>query len=238
MSGALAGRTAVVTGASRGIGLATAQALAAAGARVAMLARGADQLRAGARAIGDRALAIPCDVSDAAAVHHAVAEIERTLGVPHILVSSAGVFHLEPVLSTSAAAFSSMLETNLVAPFRFVRAFLPQMTARGDGHVITMGSIADRATFAGNGGYAASKFGLRALHQVMREELRGTGVRATLVSPGPVDTPLWDRVDPDARPGFTPRARMLSAAAVASAVVWAIEQPPAVNIDELRLSRS
>ena len=238
MSGALAGRTAIVTGASRGIGLAIARGLAADGARVAMLARGADALRAEARAIGDLALALPCDVSDDAAVQRAVTDVERALGVPHLLVSSAGVFHLEPVATTTGAAFSATLETNLVAPFRLVRAFLPRMTARGDGHVITIGSIADRATFAGNGAYAASKFGLRALHQVLREELRGTGVRATLVSPGPVDTALWDPLDPDTRPGFTPRARMLSADAVAAAVVWAADQPSTVNIDELRLSPS
>lgn len=238
MSGALAGRTAVVTGASRGIGRAIARGLAADGARVAMLARGADRLRAEARAIGDLAMALPCDVSDDTAVRRAVTDIERELGVPHLLVSSAGVFRLEPVATTTEAAFTTLLETNLLGPFRFMRAFLPRMTARGDGHVITIGSIADRATFAGNGAYAASKFGLRALHQVLREELRGTGVRATLVSPGPVDTALWDDMDPDTRPGFTPRARMLSPDAVAAAVVWAAGQPATVNIDELRLSRS
>lgn len=238
MSGALAGRTAVVTGASRGIGRAIARALAAEGARVAMLARGGELLRAEAHAIGELALALPCDVSDDTAVQRAVTDIERELGVPHLLVSSAGLFHLEPVATTTEAAFRIVLETNLVAPFRLVRAFLPGMTARGDGHVITIGSIADRATFAGNGAYAASKFGLRALHQVLREELRGTGVRATLVSPGPVDTALWDAVDPDTRPGFTPRARMLSADAVAAAAVWAAGQPVTVNIDELRLSHS
>lgn len=238
MSGTLAGRTAVVTGASRGIGLAIARALAAEGARVAMIARGAERLRSAARDLGDGTLAIPCDVGDDAAVLRAATEIERAMGVPHVLVSSAGIFHLESVASTTVAAFLSALETNLAGPFRFVHAFLAAMTTRGDGHVITIGSVADRATFPGNGAYAASKFGLRALHQVLREELRGTGVRATLVSPGPVDTPLWDAVDPDTRPGFTPRALMLSPEAIAAAVVWAAAQPETVNVDELRLSRS
>jgi NADP-dependent 3-hydroxy acid dehydrogenase YdfG len=73
---------------------------------------------------------------------------------------------------------------------------------------------------------------------VLRAELRGSGVRATLVSPGPVDTPLWDPVDPDRRPGFTPRAMMLSPEAVADAVLYVVAQPPDVNVDELRLSRS
>jgi NADP-dependent 3-hydroxy acid dehydrogenase YdfG len=103
---------------------------------------------------------------------------------------------------------------------------------------VTIGSIADRAAFPENGAYAASKFGLRALHEVLLAELRGSGVRATLVSPGPVDTALWDEVNPDQREGFTPRARMLSAAGVAAAVRFAITQPAGMNVDELRLSRS
>jgi NADP-dependent 3-hydroxy acid dehydrogenase YdfG len=92
--------------------------------------------------------------------------------------------------------------------------------------------------FPENGAYAASKHGARALHEVLRLELRGSGVRATLVSPGPVDTSLWDAIDPDRRPGFTPRSAMLDATAVADAVVYAVTRPGAVNIDELRLSRS
>jgi NADP-dependent 3-hydroxy acid dehydrogenase YdfG len=79
---------------------------------------------------------------------------------------------------------------------------------------------------------------VRGLHEVLRAELRGTGVRASLVSPGPVDTPLWDPVDPDRRPGFTPRAMMLSPEDVAAAVVFVLAQPSNVNVDELRLSRS
>ena len=84
--------------------------------------------------------------------------------------------------------------------------------------------------------YAASKFGVRGLHEVLREELRGSGVRATLVSPGPVDTALWDAVDPDNRPGFTPRARMLHPDDVAAAILYAVTAPGRVNVDELRLT--
>jgi NADP-dependent 3-hydroxy acid dehydrogenase YdfG len=101
-----------------------------------------------------------------------------------------------------------------------------------------VGSVAGRVAFPENGAYAASKFGLRGLHEVLRAELIGTGVRSTLVSPGPVDTAMWDDVDPDRRPGFTPRARMLRPEAVAAAVVFAIEQPADVNVDEIRIARS
>lgn len=112
------------------------------------------------------------------------------------------------------------------------------MRQRRSGHVVSIGSIADRVALPGNSGYAASKFGLRGFHEVLRAELAGSGVRATLVSPGPVDTAMWDEVDPDERPGFTPRSEMLQPDAVAAAVMYAIEQPPEVNVDEVRLSRA
>ena len=235
-AGALAGRVAVVTGASRGIGHAVARALAGAGARVAMLARGAEALRAAAEPLG--ALAVSCDVADEGAAAAALARVREELGAPDILVNNAGLFVLAPVESQSTAGLRTTLDVNLVAPFVLARALIPEMRAAGRGHIVTIGSIADRTTFPENGAYAASKFAARALHQVMREELRGSGVRATLVSPGPVDTPLWDPIGPDDRAGFTPRAQMLPASAVAEAVLFALTRDPAVNVDELRLSRS
>ena len=238
-STSLAGRTAVVTGASRGIGRATAVRLAAAGARVVLLARGREALDALARELGQGALAMPCDLADRAAVRDTGARILSTLGgAPDLLVNNAGLFDIAPIVDMTPDAFVATVETNLVAPFLLVRALLPGMHARRAGHVVTVGSIADRATFPGNGAYAASKFGARAMHEVLRAELRGTGVRASLVSPGPVDTSLWDPLDPDNRPGFTPRAAMLAADAVADAIVWVATRPPETNVDELRLSRA
>jgi NADP-dependent 3-hydroxy acid dehydrogenase YdfG len=235
----LAGRTALVTGASRGIGLACARVLAAAGVRVAMLARSEAALRTGARDIGLGAIPIVADVSRLDSVHQAVQEIETAFGdAPHIVINNAGLFTLASAVATSPADFARTVDTNLVAPFTILHAFLPAMRARGSGHLVTIGSIADRTPLPGNAAYAASKFGLRALHEVLRAELRGTGVRASLVSPGPVDTPLWDPVDPDRRPGFTPRTMMLSADAVADAVLFVLTLPPEANVDELRLSRS
>jgi len=130
------------------------------------------------------------------------------------------------------------LDVNIVGPFLLGRAFIPALRGRASGHIVTIGSIADRMTFPENAAYAASKFAARAVHQVLRAELRGSGVRVSLVSPGPVDTPLWDAVDPDNRAGFTPRSKMLRADAVAAAVMHCITQPPDVNVDELRLSHS
>jgi NADP-dependent 3-hydroxy acid dehydrogenase YdfG len=235
----LTGHTAIVTGASRGIGRAIAQALADAGARVALIARTSDALHEAASAIGARALAVACDVSDERDVSAAVANIVGTFGgAVDVLVNNAGAFALAPIESVDPASFSLDLQTNLVAPLRFVRALLPAMRARGSGHIVTIGSVADRAIFPENAAYAASKHGARALHEVLRLETRGTGVRATLVSPGPVDTAIWDAIDPDNRDGFTPRAQMLRAQAVANAVLYAVMQPRDVNVDELRLSHS
>jgi len=222
----LAGRSALVTGASRGIGRATADALAAAGARVLRVAR---------TVRGDDALV--CDVQNAAQVDATIAEARARLGgAPDLVVNNAGAFALAPLEATSPDDFAATLDANLVAPFRFVRGFLAAMRERGSGHIVTVGSIADRAAFPENGAYAASKFGVRGLHEVLREELRGSGVRATLVSPGPVDTTLWDAIDPDTRPGFTPRARMLRPEDVAAAILYAVTAPARVNVDELRLT--
>jgi len=232
-------RTALVTGASRGIGLATARRLLDAGMRVAMVARTESTLRDVAASFGDRAIPLTCDVGNPASVEAMALRAVGELGdAPDVVVNNAGLFRLAPIHETSTADFSEAIEVNLVAPFRVVRAFLPRMRARRSGHLVNVGSIADRVTFPENGAYAASKFGLRALHQVLRSELSGSGVRATLVSPGPVDTALWDEIDPDNRPGFSPRASMLRPDAVAAAVLYAVTQPPEVNVDELRLSRT
>lgn len=239
MSDAPAVRTALVSGASRGIGLAVSRALTQQGVRVAMLARSAPALREAADALGNLAIPIECDVSDPVAVDAMSDAVCQALGdAPDVVVNNAGVFRLAAVHLTDPADFAAALDVNLVAPFRLLRVFLPAMRERRRGHIVSIGSIADRVAFPENGAYAASKFGLRGLHQVLRAELAGSGVRATLVSPGPVDTALWNEVDPDSRPGFTPRASMLRADAVAAAVLFAVSQPPDVNVDELRLSRT
>jgi len=148
------------------------------------------------------------------------------------------VFKLATAEATDPNDFVEALRVNLTGPFRLIHAFLPTMRARRRGHIVSIGSIADHTAFPENGAYAASKFGLRGLHEVLRTELVTSGVRTTLISPGPVDTTLWDAVNPDERPGFSPRSAMLTPDAVASAVVFAISQSLDVNIDELRLSRS
>lgn len=232
-------RTALVTGASRGIGAAVARRLAASGARVALLARSKDALRALAYELGGGAVGLACDVRDTVTLARALDQLPDLLGgAPSIVVNNAGAFFIAPARETSVEAFAETIAVNLTAPFAVVRALLPAMVGEGGGHVVTIGSIADRAAFPGNAAYAASKYGLRALHEVLRAELRASGVRVSLVSPGPVNTDLWNPIDPDQQPGFTPRADMLSAEAVADAVHWVVTAPAELNVDELRLSRS
>lgn len=225
----LAGRTAVVIGASRGIGLAVAEALRAAGAHVVRVARSlSDAEREGRTDLA-------CDVTDPAAVARMARRVLDARGAPDILVNSAGVFLVAPLAETTPEAFGAQLAGNLVAPFLVVRAFLPAMTARRRGLIVTVGSVADHQPFSGNAAYGAAKSGLRGLHEVLRRELRGSGVRATLVSPGPVDTAIWDPVDPDARPGFTKRAQMLRPDDVAEAVLFVATRRDEVAIPELRI---
>jgi NADP-dependent 3-hydroxy acid dehydrogenase YdfG len=128
------------------------------------------------------------------------------------------------------------MRINLLAPFVLVHAVLPDMRAQGRGHIVTIGSVADRVVFPENGAYSASKFGARALHEVMRTELRGSGIRTTLVSPAATDTPIWDAVARAGEGRFPPRSAMLPSEAVADAVLFAVTQPERVNVDELRLS--
>lgn len=229
----------MVTGASRGIGRAVAGALAAAGAQPFLLARSADTLARVALELGGEAVAVPCDVTRAEDVERAVQRIlERHAEGPAILVNNAGIFPIGAIEQTDPLRFEETLKANLLAPFRLLHAFVPLMRATGRGHVITIGSVADRSIYAGNGAYSASKFGARAMHEVLREELRGSGLRATLVSPSATDTSLWDPIDPDHTPGFPPRAAMLRPDDVADAVLWAVTRPRHVNVDEVRLSRA
>ncbi|WP_396224454.1 SDR family oxidoreductase [Gemmatimonas sp.] len=235
----LSGRTALVTGASRGIGLAVSRALASAGARLFLLARSREALESLAFELGGGAEAYACDLADAPALSQTVSGVLAAAGGQvDILVSNAGIFPLAPIADTSPSTFEQTLTANLTAPYRLLHALLPGMRAQRSGHVVTIGSVADRRIFGGNGAYSASKFGARALHEVLREECVGSGIRTTLVSPAATDTPIWDPVDPDNTPGFPPRASMLLAADVADAVLWAVTRPPHVNVDELRISRA
>lgn len=225
----LAGRLAVVTGASRGIGAAVAARLSAEGARVVRLAR---TLRAHEAPSGAD---IPCDITDAARVGAVAARVCREFGTPALLVNNAGSFLLASFEGTTLAQFDAQLAVNLRGPWLVAQGFVPAMREAGTGRVVTIGSVADHVVLPGNAAYAAAKSALRSLHESLRAEYGNTGVRFTLVSPGPTDTGAWDPFDPDARPGFRPRSRMLRPDDVAEAVLFAATRPPHVDLDWLRI---
>jgi len=227
---ALDGRVALVTGASRGIGGATAEALRAAGARVVRVAR---TLHPEAGYID-----LPADLTQPDQMGDLVARMQRGAGVPDIVVSNAGGFLLRPLETTTDEEFDALIALNLRGTFALARAILPLQRAAGHGTFITVGSVADHVGFPENAAYAASKYGVRGLHETLSAEYRGTGVRLTLVSPGPTDTDAWDPFDPDHRPGFPSRARMLRPSDVADAILFVATRPPHVLIDWLRLGPS
>lgn len=225
----LAGQVAVVTGASRGIGAATAALLAGAGARVVRIARTLPVEP------GRGFIDYPCDLTDGAGWRVTADRILAGLGPPDIVVSNAGTFIMKPLHETTQDEFDAQVSSNLRAPFAVARALLPAMRAAGHGTFIHIGSVADHLAYASNAAYSASKFGLRGLHEVLAAEYRGSGVRVCLVSPGPTDTSMWDPIDPDHQPHLPDRASMLRPGDVAEAVLFVATRPAHVHIDWLRL---
>lgn len=235
----LEGRSALVTGASRGIGAATARAFAALGARCVLVARGQIRLRTIAREIGLNAVAVPVDLAEADGAARVADAAMGALGAaPDIVVHAAGSFPLSALEAVTDGELDLALSLNVAAPLRLTRALLPAMRSRAAGHVVTIGSVADRQVFPSNAAYAASKHAVRAIHETLRAETRGTGIRATLISPAATDTALWDQHDPDSSAQLPSRNQMLRPEDIAEAVAWACTRPLHVDVEELRLARS
>lgn len=214
--------TLFITGASSGIGAATARAAAAEGWNVALTARRADKLAALAEEIGERAHAIRCDVTDLADQQRAVAETEERYGGLDAAFANAGRGGSPGGFSgADPASWRALVEVNILGVAHTVRAALPALK-RSRGHVLLTGSVAGRRTLPGSM-YSVTKWAVTAIGYNLREELRGTGVRVTLVEPGMVDTPFFDEPKPDA----------LRPQDVASAVVYALGRPPHVDVHEM-----
>lgn len=230
--GSLVGTVALVSGASRGIGLAVAEGLRAAGAHVVRLARSLSDGSA------ERDTTLRCDVTRPDEVDRVVARAIAEVGVPDIVVTSTGVFYVKPLAETTPEEFTETINTNLTGPFLVVRALLPRLLERGRGHVVTIGSSSDHIPYPGNSAYAASKYGVRGMHEVLSVELANSGVLATLVSPGSTDTDIWNNVDPDSKPGFRKRKDMMRPEDVAEAVLFVVTREPRMMVTEIRLAPS
>jgi NADP-dependent 3-hydroxy acid dehydrogenase YdfG len=237
VSALLSGRIAVVTGATGGIGRAAAERLAGAGAHVVLVARSMDSVRDAAAELGG--VPVVADVGTETGVARVVEAVDTLQPAgADIVVHAAGAFALAPLAETSVEAFDQMVAVNLRAAFLLVRSFVPRMLTRGSGDIVTIGSVAGRQAFPSNGAYSASKFGVRGMHAVLAGELRGTGVRATFVEPSATDTGLWDDVDRDRNPGLPSREQMMSAAAVADAVFYAVTRPADVTVPNILVERA
>lgn len=223
---------AVVTGASSGIGAATARRLAQEGFSLVLGARRLERIEDMARRCGGRAL--PLDVTDDGSVGAFAAEIDRV----DVLVNNAGVaLGLEPVTELDLGGVQVMWETNVMGLLRVTQALAPRLED-GGGHVVNVGSIAGFETYRGGGGYTASKHAVRALTRTLRLELLGKPIRVTEVDPGHVETEFAVvRFGGDeARAAKTYEGfRPLSPDDVADCIAWAVTRPPNVNVDQIVL---
>lgn len=182
------GRVAVITGASSGIGAATARALHADGYQVALLARRLDRIEALAAELGERVIAIPADVTDREQLLAASRRVQDELGGADVLVNNAGIMLLGPFLTEQHADYRAMIEANLLGAITATEVFLDQLKD-GGGDVVNISSVAGRVARAGNGVYAATKWGINGWSESLRQELLPS-VRVTLIEPGVVDTEL------------------------------------------------
>ncbi|MER9343198.1 SDR family NAD(P)-dependent oxidoreductase [Mesorhizobium sp. M0601] len=239
VSSALAGKVALVTGASSGIGEATAVALAAAGAKVAIAARRADRLEALAARIekaGGTALRIEADVTSNDDVTAMVDKVVTEWGRLDILVNNAGVMLLSPAAEALLDDWRRMIELNLLALMGVTKAALPHLRA-AKGHIVNVSSIAGRVANPGASGYAATKFGVVGFSESLRREVYADKVRVTVIEPGLVRTELGDHVtNPAAKAGLDQRLaamEALTAEDIAAAILYAVSQPAHVNVNEI-----
>jgi NAD(P)-dependent dehydrogenase (short-subunit alcohol dehydrogenase family) len=221
--------SAIVTGASSGIGEAVARALAGEGYGVALAARRAERLEELAQELGELALPVPTDVSHRAQVEELVAKTVDRFGGLDAVVSAAGVFHSEPLEQLDEATFDETIAINLKGTYLVARAALPHLRA-SNGYLITVASVSGTMGQQGGGAYNTSKWGVRGFTQSVLQEVRGEGVRATAISPGQVATPMLGHHEDD--------PNLLSADDVAGAVLWLLSLRPIVQIKDLILERT
>ena len=232
MNQELQGKTAVVTGGSRGIGLAIARELARNGCRVAIAGRNPQALEAAVSELKNEGLSLSakrCDVSDPDQVHEFFQAVGERFGTLDFLINNAGAAHaLANIDKLSVEEFRRVVDVNLTGTFLCCRAAIPLM--KSGGAIVNNLSVASLQPFAGMSAYNASKAGALMLTNTLREELRGQGIRVMALIPGAIDTDIWQQFWPDA-----PREKMVSPHDVARAVTLALTVPQNTSVDEIRM---
>jgi len=236
----LSGKAVAITGASSGIGEATALALARAGAAVALGARRKDRIEALAARIEDEggtAVALEVDVTDEAQARGFVEAAHERLGRLDSLVNNAGVMLLGPVEQSDADDWRTMLNVNVLGLLYCTSAALPFMRAQGSGDIVNISSVAGRFARAGNAVYAATKFAVGAFSEGLRNEVTEGGIRVTLIEPGFVDTELQSHNTGEVLETLEQMrehlGEVLRAQDVANGILYVVSQPPHVSINEL-----
>jgi NADP-dependent 3-hydroxy acid dehydrogenase YdfG len=228
------GRVAVITGASSGIGAATARTLAADGHRVALLARRLDRIEALAEELGNAA-AIQADVSDRGSIAAAAQRVRDELGGADILVNNAGVMLLGPFSAELSEDYRRMIETNLLGAITTTEVFLDQLVADGDGDLVNLSSVAGRTARPGNAVYAATKWGINGWSESLRQQLQ-PDVRVIVVEPGAVATELTDHITHGETKSAVERmyeATSIAPQDIAEIIAFAVSRPRTVSINEI-----
>ncbi len=239
-TGKLNRKVAVVTGASSGIGEATAIALAAEGAQVAVAARRADRLETLVKRISDhggQALSIVADVADDTQAHDMILKANAEFGRVDILVNNAGVMLNGPIDGADTEDWRRMVNTNVLGLMYATHAALPIMKAQGEGHIVNISSVAGRIAQAGSGVYNATKWAVGGFSEALRQEVHKDKIRVTIIEPGAVATELTDHItNPAAKERIQAWVKSLTpleSEDIAAAIVYAVTQPMRVNVNEI-----
>jgi NADP-dependent 3-hydroxy acid dehydrogenase YdfG len=245
MAGMLEGKVAAITGASSGIGEATALALAAEGAAVALGARREDRLSDLAERIeadGGRALPIAVDVGDEPSARSFVERAHSELGGLDVLVNNAGVMLLGPIEGADTEQWRQMIDVNVLGLLYCTHAALPLMREGGGGTVVNISSVAGRVARAGNGVYSLTKFGVGAFSESLRQEGIESKVRVVLIEPGYVATELQDHNEGAVREQIDKMREqigdVLQADDIAEGIRWAVTRPPHMSVNEVLIRPS
>lgn len=236
----LASKVAIVTGASSGIGEATAIALAKEGAKVVLAARRAERLQALSekiQSIGGEALAIVTDATNEAQIRAMVEQTQDTWGQVDILVNNAGVMLLGTIDGANTEDWRRMFDLNVLGLLYGIHAVLPIMKAKGSGQIVNVSSVAGRWVKAGLGVYSATKWSVNVISEALRQEVTSENIRVTSIEPGAVDTELPNHITnpqmKDWTQNYYQSMQALKSEDVANAIVYAVTQPAHVNVNEI-----